>query len=105
MISQLATYGIVGWMVFATLAFVAARFGRFWGIVAGQVLIALLVAVLDVQWIQAEMHRPSWDAQPDQDFVFTMGVLIRAVLVNTFLLPVSAVGWLSRRSPAVRTAA
>jgi hypothetical protein len=31
------------------------------------------------------MHRPGWDGQPDQDFVFMIGVLIRIVLINTLL--------------------
>lgn len=105
MISQLATYGIVWWLALAAIAFVFARLGRFWGIIAGHVLIAVIVAALDEQWIQAEMRRPGWDGQPDRDFVFSIGVVIRVVLVNTLLLPVSALGWLLRRSPAARQVA
>jgi len=101
LISQLASYGIVGWLVFVAIAFVAARLGRFWGVIAGHVLIAVIVAVLDLLWIQAQMHRPGWDGQPDQDAVFKIGVLIRVLLVNTFLLPASALGWLSRRAANV----
>lgn len=105
LISQLATYGIVWWLAFAAIAFVCARLGGFRGIIAGHVLIAILVAELDAQWIQAEIHRPGWDGQPDRDFVFAIGVFVRVVLVNTVLLPVSALGWLSRRSRAERQVA
>ena len=99
MIVQLASYGVLWWLAFVAVALVAARFGRLPGIVAGHMLIAIVVTVLDVQWIQTEMHRPGWNGQPDQDFVFTIGLLIRIILINTFLLPVSALGLLSRRVP------
>ncbi|SFJ16988.1 hypothetical protein [Planctomicrobium piriforme] len=97
MISQLAIYGVLWWLAFISLAFVAARLGGIGGILAGQVLIAIVVAGLDIQWIQAEMHRPDWDGEPDQDIVFVIGMLIRIVLVNTVLLPVSVCGFLSRK--------
>jgi hypothetical protein len=100
LISQLASYGILWWLTFAAVAFCLARFGRLWGVIAGHVLIAIIVTALDLQWIQAEMHRPGWNGQPDQDFVFMIGVLVRIVLINTFLLPASVAGWLSRRTAA-----
>ena len=105
MISQLASYGVFWWFVFITVAFLAARFRRFWIIIVGHVLIAVVVAALDVQWIQAEMHRPGWDGQPDQDFIFVIGMIIRIVLVNTFLLPISVLGWFSRRDQGARPGA
>ncbi len=105
MIWQLATYGIVWWLVFVTIAFFAPWLGRLRGIIAGHVMIAIAIAMLDVRWIQAEMHRPGWDGQPDQDFVFAIGVFIRVVLVNALLFPVSVMGWLTRRAPATRPAA
>jgi hypothetical protein len=88
---------VIWWLAFAAATFVLARLGRFWGIVAAQLLVATVVVVLDVRWIQAEMHRPGWDGQPDEDVVFMIGVLIRVLLINTLLLPVSAIGGLSRR--------
>jgi hypothetical protein len=95
-ITQLASYGIPWWLVFAAVSFSAARVGRFRGVIAGQILIAVIVVALDVQWIQAEMRKPEWNGQPDQDIVFMFGVLFRIVLINTFLLPVNIAGLLSR---------
>jgi hypothetical protein len=102
LISQLTTYGIIAWLVFITIAFLAAYLSRFWGIIAGHILIALIVAALDLHWIHAEMRKPGWDGQPDQDIVFTIGLLIRIILINTSLLPASALGRLSRRASRTR---
>jgi hypothetical protein len=92
-ITQLTAYGIVWWIAFAAVEFIAARLAGIWGIVAGHLLIAVVIAALDVQWVQSEMHKPGWNGQPDQDFVFVFSVLIRIILVNTLLLPVSGLGW------------
>lgn len=97
MIVQLAAYGVLWWLVFAGVAFLGARVGRIWGIVAGHFIIAAIILMLDERWLQSAMHSPGWNGIPDQDLVFVFGVLIRVVLVNTFLLPVSALGWMTRR--------
>jgi len=103
-ISQLATYGVVWWLIFTAVAFIVACLGRFWGIIAGHVLIVIVVVGLDLQWIQAEIHRPGWNGQPDQDFVFIVGVFLRVLFVNTLLLPISVLGWLSRRMLTAQSA-
>ena len=55
------------------------------------------VVVLDVRWIQAEVHNPVWNGQPDQDIVFTIGVVLRILLINTSLLPLSCLALRLRR--------
>ena len=104
MIVQLTSYGILWWLAFVLAAFTFARVGAFRGTIAGQVLIAVLVMCSDIAWIQREMHKPGWDGQPDQDAVFMVGVLIRIILINVCLLPVSALGCLSRRWPTPKLA-
>ncbi len=94
-ISQLASYGEWAWALFIAVAFVAACFVRVRGILLGHLLVAIAVATLDVRWVRTEMGKPGWDGQPDQDIVFAIGVLLRVVLINGVLLPVSMVGlWL-----------
>jgi hypothetical protein len=99
-IAQLCSYGVAGWLAFAGIAFVFARVGRGPGMVLGHIVVAVAVIISDLLWIQAEMHKPGWDGVPDQDFVFLIGVLLRIVMINTLLLPVSFIGWrLARRAP------
>jgi hypothetical protein len=94
-ISQLASYGEWAWALFIAVAFVAACFVRVRGILLGHLLVAIAVVTLDVRWVRTEMGKPGWDGQPDQDIVFAIGVLLRVVLINGVLLPVSMVGlWL-----------
>lgn len=95
--SQLISYGPWPWLLFITVAFGSAYLLRGPGVFLGHLLIAAAVAMLDVQWIQAEMHQPGWAGQPDQDVAFMVGVLLRILLINTTLLPVSILalrlGW------------
>jgi hypothetical protein len=79
-------------MLFLFISIATAWTGRGTGIIVGHFLVAVAVAFLDLRWIQSEMHQPGWNGQPDQDFVFMIGVLLRIVLVNTVLLPVSLLG-------------
>lgn len=102
-ISQLISYSVVSWLVFIAIAFIAASFGRVSRIILGHVVVAVIIAILDVRWIQAEMHRPDWNGVPDQDVVFMIGVAIRVVLINTVLLPISAIGLLVSRRLRVRS--
>jgi hypothetical protein len=96
--SQLTSYGVWPWVLFVAIALVAALLLRVPGIFLGHVLVAVAVVIFDVQWIQSEMRKPGWDGQPDQDFVFMMGVAVRIVLINTTLLPVSVLALRLRRS-------
>jgi hypothetical protein len=98
---DLSSYGVLWWIAFAALAFTATRFGRWYGVVAGQILLAILILCLDVAARQAQMRAPGWDPNqaPDMDAVFGVGIVIRVILVNTLLLPVSLAGvWLARRA-------
>jgi hypothetical protein len=95
---QLISYGVCPWLLFVGIALVAAYLLRVPGIILGHVLVAIAIVVLDVQWIQSEMRKPEWDGRPDQDFVFMIGVVLRIVLINTVLLPVSVLALRARRS-------
>ena len=75
--------------MFVATAFSAAYLLRGPGIFLGHLLVAIAVTVSDVHWIQSEIRKPGWNGQPDQDFVFVIGVIMRIVLINTVLLPVS----------------
>ena len=90
-ISELLTYSALAWTAFIAVAFLAALFLRIPGIFLGHIVIAIAVAVLDVQWIQSEIHKPGWIGQPDQDIVFMIGIFLRVILINTVLLPISFV--------------
>jgi hypothetical protein len=96
--SQLISYGVLPWVLFLAITFAAAYLLRVPGIFLGHLLVAIAIVVFDVQWIQSEMHKPGWDGQPDQDFVFMIGVLLRILLINTVLLPVSLIVLRLRRS-------
>jgi hypothetical protein len=96
--AQLASYGVLPWVMLIAIALCAAYLFRVPGIFIGHVLIAIAVVVLDVQWIQAEMAKPGWNGQPDQDFVFMIGVVVRILLINSVLLPVSILALRLRRS-------
>jgi len=91
---QIMAYRPLAWCAFVALAFLLARLLRLPGIILGHLLIGAAIVVLDLQWIQTEMHRPGYDPinGPDQDFVFMIGVGLRVVLINTMLLPVSTLG-------------
>ena len=98
-LSELASYGLWPWVLFLAIATSTAYLLRLPGVLLGHLLVAGAVVYLDVQWIQAEMAKPGWNGQPDQDFVFLLGVVARIVLVNTVLLPVSVLALRLRRRP------
>lgn len=89
MLLQLMSYSLLNWMAFISVALLFAYFGRGMGIIAGHLVIAVLVGVFDVIWIQSIMAQPGWEGDPDQDIVFMLGMLLRIVLVNTALIPLS----------------
>ena len=66
----------------------SAYLGKWRGILTGHFIIALLVACLDAVYQSQHM------AQMDVGMVFSAGVLSRILLINTILLPASAVGLL-----------
>jgi hypothetical protein len=101
LVSQPLSYGF-GLVCFATIAFCAARFWGMAGMFAGHIALAVIVAVLDVRWVQSAMRAPDWDGTPDMDIVFTIGLSIRIVLINTILLPVTFIA-LRMRSRSRKT--
>lgn len=95
---QFLSYSIVTWVALVCIAFATARYFRWWWIPLGQLAVAVIVYWQDVNWVQTEMRKPNWDGAPDMDIIFMFGVLIRVVLINTTLLPLTALGcWLKRR--------
>lgn len=87
--SQLLSYSTLHWLAFVGIAVAASYLYRLPGVLFGHVLVAMVLWAFDVMWVQSEMHKPGWNGQPDQDIVFFFGVLLRVLLVNTALLPVS----------------
>jgi hypothetical protein len=100
---QLTSYGWIAWAVFVVVTILAAVARRVGVLVGAQILIAVIVTVLDVIWVQEEMRRPGWDGQPDQDLIFLLGVLVRVVMINSLLLPVAyiAMRWRGKSTTQV----
>lgn len=90
--SQLLSYEILTWVALVAITLMAARWGHVPGVFLGHLLVAAIIAGLDVAWIQGEMHKPGWNGDPDQDGIFLIGWLIRVVLINSVLLSVSLLG-------------
>ena len=100
---QLLSYGIGEWLILVLIAFCAARYGGCGLVFVGHLVVTALVVVFDICWVQKEMSKPGWDGLPDMDFIFYIGVFGRILLVNTVLLPVSAMGiWLRQRKRVPR---
>jgi 4-amino-4-deoxy-L-arabinose transferase-like glycosyltransferase len=95
---QLVSYGVWPWLLFVAIALASAYLLRVPGIFFGHLLVAIAVVVFDVQWIQSEMRKPGWDGQPDQDLVFMTAMVLRIVLVNMTLLPISILAMRVRKS-------
>jgi hypothetical protein len=87
--SQLISFPFLWWCVFVSVAATTAYLWRLRGILAGQIVVAVAVAGLDIQWVQTAMSAPGWSGSPDMDIFFSFGVTLRVVLINTVLLPVS----------------
>lgn len=90
---MLESYSILWWLACIVVAYSLPRFGGLVGLLGAPIAITALVVISDLLWIQSEMHRPGWDGQPDQDFVFVIGTLLRIVFVNSVLLPIGLVGF------------
>jgi len=96
-LSQLLSYSIVTWFAFVLIALCAARYGGWWLVPLGHLAVAALIVFLDVRWIQSEMIKPGWNGLPDMDLTFFSGVLMRIILFNAVLLPVTSIGILLNR--------
>src|SRR5204862_8229779 len=83
--SQLTSYGLWPWLLFVAIAFIAAYFLRLRGIILGHILVAIIVVLLDLRWIQSEMHKPGWNGQPDQALVVLIRVVVPLLLRNLAL--------------------
>jgi len=83
-VSQLFSYSPLSWIAFVSIATGAACLGRWWGLIAGQVIVAMLVGYLDV------VYQSQHTAEMDTDFLFGLGMMVRMLLINTVLLPISA---------------
>jgi hypothetical protein len=59
-------------------------------------IVGIVYGFLDAAWIDAEMAKPDWDGQPDQDAVYFIGVILRSLFAAAMLLGsfVTAI-WLS----------
>jgi hypothetical protein len=102
LISQVLNYGVGFWLAAGCFAFIASRLGHIPGMILGHIVITMIVFGLDVQWVQTEMHRPGWDGLPDQDGVFMIGSVVRIILINMALLPVSVFAMKLRRRAALK---
>jgi hypothetical protein len=103
LLSQLLSYSLLAWLTFVAVTLAASAVGRGTGMILGHCLIAAIVVVLDVHWVQAAMASPTYDpnAGPDFDIVFPIGVVIRIILINSVLLQVACAGlWLHERLTA-----
>jgi hypothetical protein len=88
-ILQLLSYNLLTWIGLVGVAFAAARLGGVLGVFAGNVVIAGIIAVLDVHWVQAAMRQPDWNGLPDLDLIFFFGLVGRVVLINAVLLVIT----------------
>jgi hypothetical protein len=79
------------WLLFIAIAFVGSRYFGRRGIIFGAVALAIIIYNLDWSWIIADM-REHPEHERDLDFVFMLGVLLRTVLFNIVLLPVTFIG-------------
>jgi hypothetical protein len=80
------------WAIWILGTFFAARTWGWQGVLVAHFVVAIMVVVSDVAWIQAEIDQPEWSGSPDQDMLFHWGCLFRVVVVNSLLLPVALVG-------------
>lgn len=87
--SQLLAYTPYEWAAFAAITFTCGYFGRGVEIPIGLIIVTTLVIWSDLQWIQSAINAPDWNGAPDQDGIFIIGMIIRIVLVNTTLFPLT----------------
>lgn len=86
---QLLSYGPFTWLALVAIAFYAARYGGLFGMFGGHFAVAVIIYILDVRWVTAAMNAPGWDGAPDIDFIFFLGFIVRVLLINSVLLPIT----------------
>ena len=87
---QLLSYPLLNWLLFVAIAFLATYLGGWIGFFVGHFVVDLAVLLLDIDYAMTHAYM-------DMDIVFTMGVMARVVLINSVLLPISALGLLLRK--------
>jgi len=101
---EISWYGL-WWLAFISIAFVGARYFGWRGAITGGVVLAILIYVLDGIWISGDIKNHPEHGR-DIDFVFLIGVLIRVILFNIVLLPVTFIAFrLRARTRPARDAA
>jgi signal transduction histidine kinase len=88
--SEIAWYGL-WWLSFVAIAFVSARYFGRRGIIFGAIALAILIYILDSMWITADIKEHPEHGR-DTDFGFLVGVLMRLILFNIVLVPVTFIG-------------
>ena len=93
MILQLSAYGVL-WIVLPLIVFAAAREGGWPGALVAHVAIALVIVLLDVRWVASHGLNP-----PDNWLGGSIAIMLRAVLINVLLFPLSVIAlWLRHRA-------
>lgn len=87
---EISWYGL-WWLPFIAITFIAARYFGWRGVILGAVALAILIYILDFLWIAADMKNHPEHGR-DADFVFLFGVLLRVILFNIVLVPVTFIG-------------
>lgn len=83
-------YGL-WWLPFIAIAYSAARYRGWLGILGGVLLISGAIMFIDMHWIFDDMHNHP-ENERDADGIFMFGVLCRIVLFNLVLLPATITG-------------
>src|SRR4051812_28085503 len=101
---EISWYG-AWWLAFIAIALVGSRYFGCRGAVIGAIGLTILIYILDSVWISSAIKNHPEHGR-DTDFVFMLGVLLRAVLFNIVLTPVTIFAfWLRKRSRSAQDAA
>lgn len=101
LLHQLLGYG-PWWLVFATTAYLTARFLHWWFIPLGHVAVGSVIFYLQVRELRLAMNQPDWNGAPAADFAFILGLIVHILWVNTLLLPLSGfAAWQRKRQAKV----
>lgn len=85
--TQLFSCGVATWLAFATITFACCRTADLIGMLCGHLLIAVIIFVLDAQWIQEQLQAQDSSGPYDIDGAYYIGVFIRVLLINSSLMP------------------
>ena len=94
---EFGSYSAPTWFAFGVIAFGVARLFPPWCIPIGHLVVAAAIFWLDCSWVRELMLQPEWTGTPDFDIFFATGVLLRILLVNAVLLPLTILGAVFRR--------